>query len=62
MLAFAIRFSELVRNASEYFQYALDSEKRELTENVFSELVFSERAPVKYEAKEGLVPCSRVLG
>jgi site-specific DNA recombinase len=53
MLDFTIEFSELVKNASRYFEKGLDSEKRQLTTQVFSELVFKERTPVKYSAKEG---------
>jgi site-specific DNA recombinase len=53
MLDFTISFSELVKNASVYFDHALDSEKRELTTEVFSELVFKNRTLVKYEAKDG---------
>jgi hypothetical protein len=65
MLDFTIAFSELVKNASLYFEHALDSERRELTTQVFSELVFEGRALVKYSAKEGfdaLLKRSRVTG
>jgi site-specific DNA recombinase len=55
MLDFTIAFSELVKNASSYFEHALESEKRELTTEVFSELVFKDRRLAKYEAKEGFV-------
>jgi len=53
MLRYVITFSELVKNASAYYEFALDSEKREIATQVFSELVFSERKLVKYNAKEG---------
>jgi site-specific DNA recombinase len=53
MLDFTIAFSELVRNASLYFEHAIESEKRELVTEVFSELVFKGRRLVKYDAKEG---------
>jgi hypothetical protein len=53
MLDFTISFSELVKNASRYFERALDSERRQLTTGVFSELVFEERCLVKYSAKDG---------
>ena len=53
MLRYVIIFSELIKNASAYYEFALDSEKREIATQVFSELVFSERKLVKYNAKEG---------
>ena len=53
MLDFTIAFSELVKNASLYFEHALDSEKREITTQIFSELVFKDRTLVKYSAKDG---------
>jgi site-specific DNA recombinase len=56
MLDFTIAFSELVKNAGLYFEHALDSEKRQLTTEVFSELVFRDRAVVKYSAKDGFEP------
>jgi DNA invertase Pin-like site-specific DNA recombinase len=65
MLDFTIAFSELVKNASLYFENGLDSEKRQLTTDVFSELVFKDRALVKYSAKDGfgaLLRRNRVTG
>ena len=53
MLHYVITFSELVKNASMYYEFALDSEKQEIVSQVFSELVFSDRKLVKYKAKEG---------
>ena len=52
MLDYVITFSELVKNASLYFQYALDTEKRDLVIQVFSELSLS-NGELKYVAKEG---------
>jgi site-specific DNA recombinase len=65
MLDFTVAFSELVKNASLYFEHALDSEKRQLTTDVFSELIFKDRALVKYSAKVGfdaLLKRNRVTG
>ena len=53
MLKFIMRFSELVKDASLYYRFALDNEKREMIMTMFSELVFKERKLVKYTAKEG---------
>lgn len=39
MLKYVITFSELVKMASEYYKHALDSEKREIVAQVFSELI-----------------------
>ena len=52
MLDYVIAFSELVKNASTYFQYALDTEKRELTVQVFTEL-YVENGEIKFVAKYG---------
>ena len=52
MLDYIIAFSELVKNASEYFKYALDLEKRELVIQVFSEL-YIDSGEMKYVAKYG---------
>lgn len=52
MLDYVIAFSELVKNASAYFQYALDTEKRDLVVQVFSEL-YIENGELKYVAKYG---------
>jgi DNA invertase Pin-like site-specific DNA recombinase len=65
MLDFTIAFSELVKNQSLYFDHALDSEKRQLTMEVFSELVFKARSLVKYRAKDGfeaLLRRNRITG
>jgi len=40
MLQYVLTFSELVKMASQYYKHALDSEKREITTNVFTELVY----------------------
>lgn len=40
MLQYILTFSELVKMASQYYEHALDTEKRELVTQVFSELVF----------------------
>jgi hypothetical protein len=53
MLKYVITFSELVKNASQYYEYALDSERQELVTEVFSELVFKDKKLVKYGAKDG---------
>lgn len=52
MLDYIITFSELVKNASLYFKYALDSEKHELITQIFSELSIND-GELKYKAKEG---------
>lgn len=52
MLQYVLTLSELARNASAYYRYALDCEKRELVMQVFYELVFSDRKLVKYSAKD----------
>lgn len=53
ILDYIVSFSELVKNASLYYRFALDSEKHELVKNMFTELVFEDRELVKYEAKDG---------
>ncbi len=53
MLNYVISFSELMKNASLYYEYALDTEKQEIVMNVFSELTFAEGELVNYKAKEG---------
>lgn len=53
MVKYVITFSELVKNASVYYEFALDNEKREIVTEVFTELVFSGRKLDKYTAKEG---------
>ncbi|NMB47928.1 recombinase family protein [Candidatus Kuenenbacteria bacterium] len=53
MLNYIVTFSELVKNASLYYKHALDSEKREIATQVFSELVFNNKILANYNAKEG---------
>ena len=53
MLKYVITFSELVKMAKEYYKHALDSEKREIAKQVFSELVFFEGKLHHFEAKDG---------
>ena len=53
MLSSVLNFSELMKNASLYYKNSLDSEKRELTVNVFSELIMTGRILANYKAKEG---------
>lgn len=53
MLSYYLRFSELIKNASHYFGHALDSERREITTLLFTELVLKDKALVEYEAKDG---------
>ncbi len=52
MLDFIISFSELVKHASFYYENALDTEKRSLVMQVFSEL-YIEHGKLKYTANEG---------
>lgn len=52
MLDYVITFSELVKNASLYFKHALDTEKRDLLIQIFSELSL-DNGELKYVAKEG---------
>jgi len=51
ILEYVISFSELARHAASYFEYCLDSEKRDLVIQVFSEL-YIEDGELKYEAKQ----------
>lgn len=53
MLRYVITFSELVKNAALYYEHALNEEKRELTTQVFTELIFCDGKLVKSTAKEG---------
>jgi site-specific DNA recombinase len=65
MLKFVISFSQLIKNAGLYFQFALDSEKREIVSSIFTELTFDDKKIVKYKAKEGfdwLLTRNRVSG
>ncbi|MBZ0099413.1 MAG: recombinase family protein [Taibaiella sp.] len=52
MLDYVISFSELVKHASVYYPYALDTEKRELVIQVFSEL-YIDNGELKYHANKG---------
>ncbi len=52
MLDYVIAFSELIKNKSEYFIHALDSEKRGLIKQVFYELSYQD-GELKYKAKPG---------
>ncbi len=42
-----------MKDASLYYRFALNNEKREMIMAMFSELVFKDRKLVKYTAKEG---------
>ena len=53
MLNYVIAFSELVKTVPAYYKFALDTEKQEIVNQVFTELVFDDRMLVKYTAKEG---------
>ncbi len=53
MLKYVVTFSELVNLANLYYKQAIDIEKREITTQVFTELVFVDRNLANYTAKEG---------
>ncbi len=53
MLKYVLTFSELVKNASLYYKFALDSEKRDLATIIFTELIFHDGHLVEYKAKDG---------
>ena len=53
MLKFIITFSELVKRASTYYKYALDTEKKEIVTQVFTELTIDNKKLANYKAKEG---------
>jgi hypothetical protein len=53
MLQYVISFSELVKNASLYFQHALDSERRDIATQVFYELVIKNKNVEDYRGKDG---------
>ena len=53
MLKYVITFSELIKMANLYYKHALDTEKRDLVTQVFTELVFKDRKLVNYVAKDG---------
>lgn len=52
MLMTVVSFSELIKHAAAYYEYALDTEKRDIAIQVFSEL-YLENGKLKYEAKQG---------
>jgi DNA invertase Pin-like site-specific DNA recombinase len=52
MLKYIITFSDLVKNAALYFEHALDTEKRDLATQVFTELFLGDRN-LKYTPKQG---------
>ncbi len=51
MLEYVISFSELARHVSAYFDHALDTEKRDIVMQVFTEL-YIENGELKYKANE----------
>lgn len=53
MLKYVINFSELVKEAKLYYENALDTEKRDITLSVFSELTFHNGNLSNFKAKEG---------
>ncbi len=53
MLKYIITFSELVKMANVYYKHALDTEKREIATQVFSELTIVDRKLSNIKAKEG---------
>lgn len=53
MLKYIITFSELVKMASIYYKHALDTEKREIATQVFTELTMTDKELTNFKAKEG---------
>jgi site-specific DNA recombinase len=53
MLKYIVTFSELVKMANLYYKHALDTEKREIATQVFTELIFENKKLVNYVAKDG---------
>ena len=53
MLQYVVTFSELVKNACLYYKHALDTEKRKMVTQVFTELAFDSRNLAFYKAKSG---------
>ena len=53
MLRYVITFSELVKMANIYYKHALDTEKRDIATQVFSELIIIDRNLSNIKAKEG---------
>ena len=52
MFDYVITFSKLIENRGKYFQYALDTEKRDLALKAFTELYFMD-GRLEFTAKEG---------
>jgi len=53
MLKYVITFSELVKMANLYYNHALDTEKRDIATQVFSELFVANKELADIKAKEG---------
>ena len=53
MLKYILTFSELLKNANLYYKNALDTERREIVSEVFSELVFRDKKLANYTTKKG---------
>lgn len=53
MLRYVLTFSELAKNASLYYKFALDNERREIVMQVFSELVFVDGHLKTYVGRDG---------
>ena len=53
ILKYIITFSELVKMASTYYKHALDTEKREIATQVFTELTIANGKVLNFKAKEG---------
>ncbi len=62
MLRFVMTFSALAKEASIHYKLALDSEKRDLVMQVFSELTFVDGRLVNYRAKDGFDALLRRFG
>ena len=52
MLDYVLTFSELLKNAKIYYKNALDTEKREIVTQLFSELIFVDKKLSNYRVKE----------
>ncbi len=52
MLKYVLTFSELVKMASQYYKHALDTEKRDILIDVFTELVFAD-GEFHFKPKDG---------
>lgn len=53
MLKYVMTFSELIKMANIYYKHALDTEKREIATQVFTELIIVDRKLANIKAKEG---------